>query len=271
MSWSPTPNWIQRWNPQKWSEVVGNAEIVQVWKNFLANGPCNTLITGPSRSGKTRTIMLGIRALICTNRTPSFDPCGQCLSCKALRDGRSPHNGIFKAISGSEYSFHPIDCENVTPEELQALRNDGQLDDDKVIIYLDEVAALRQRRLEGKILKLIDETHATWIASAISLTRTKGARKGEWTERLSKPMKGRFAIKEGTSAPHQDDLYQWIVARSLEWNITILDQAVTIPAMMKRTQCRVGFLIHMFTKAATWTNRTIGPDDVDRFNLDSTD
>lgn len=271
MSWSPTPSWIQRWFPARWSEIAGNAAMIQVWLNFLASGPCNALFTGPNRSGKTRTISLGVRALVCTNRTPTFDPCGQCASCKALHEGRAQHNGVFAAISGSEYSFHPIDCENATPEELDALRYDGELDSDKVIVYLDEVGALRSRRLEGKLLKLIDETPAIWIASAITLKRTKGKRKGEWTERLSKEMRGRFPIKVGTAHPHPDDLYPWIVARSREWNITIREENVTIPAMIKRTQLRVGYLIHIFAWAATKSDRTIGPDDVNGFNLDSTD
>ena len=74
MSWSPSPSWIQRWFPERWSEIAGNSKMIQVWKNFLVNGPCNALFTGPNRSGKTRTISLGIRALVCTNRTPSLDP-----------------------------------------------------------------------------------------------------------------------------------------------------------------------------------------------------
>jgi hypothetical protein len=61
------------------------------------------------------------------------------------------------------------------------------------------------------------------------------------------------------------------VARSREWNITILEENVTIPAMIKRTQLRVGYLIHIFAWAATKSDRTIGLDDVNGFNLDSTD
>lgn len=271
MSWSPSPSWIQRWFPKRWKEIAGNAAMIQAWLNFLANGPCNALFTGPNRSGKTRTISLGIRAMVCTSRTPSFDPCGQCASCKAVPEGRAPHNGIFAALSGSEYSFHPIDCENVTVEELEALQYDGELDSDKVIVYLDEVGALRRRRLEGKLLKLVDETPAIWIASAITLKRTQGKRKGEWTERLSKEMRGRFPIKVGTALPHPDDLYQWILARTQEWNITILEEEVTVPAMIERSTRRVGYLIHMFTEAATRTERTISSEDVARFNLDSAD
>jgi len=250
---------------------VGNAAIIQVWLNFIANGPCNALFTGPSRTGKTRTISLGIRALVCTNRTATHDPCGQCAACKEVGDGRTEVWGMFKNLSGSDYSLIPIDCETVTSEELRELPHEGKLEGDKVIVYLDEIAALRRRRLEGMLLKLIDEAPAIWIASAISLKRTKGSRKGEWRERMSKEMRGRFAVKAGSSHPHANDLHHWIVTRCQEWNITILEPEVTIPEMIRRTCRRVGFLIHMLAQAATRTARSIGPEDVRRFNLDSED
>ncbi len=270
MSWSPSPSWIQKWFPARWSEMIGNAEIKRVWINFLLNGLCNALFTGPNRSGKTRMIRLGIRALVCTNRTATHDPCGKCAACKALGEGRTVHNGIFAAMSGSEYSFHPINCGNVTGEELDALQYDGGLDSDKVIIHLDEAGALRRRRLEDKILTLVDETPAIWIASAITLKPKKelGGKKPP-VERMSKEFRGRFPVKLGTSNPHPSDAHDWIVDRAREWNIAILDPEVTIPAMIKRTRCRVGYLIHMFAFAATRTDRTLSLDDVNGFNLDA--
>ena len=271
MSWFPSPNWIHKWSPERWSEVIGNSAIVQVLVAFIANGPCNALFTGPNRSGKTRTIRLGIRALVCTNRTVTHDPCGECAACEAFGDGRTEHWGVFKNLSGSEYSLIPIDCERVTSEELRELPHEGKLEGDKVIVYLDEIAALRRRRLEGMLLTLIDETPAIWIASAISLKPIRKEGKKERTERMSKEMKGRFAIKAGSSNPHPDDLHRWIVARCQEWNITILEPEVTIPLIIRRTRCRVGYVIHMLAQAATRADRSIGPEDVRRFNLDSED
>ena len=271
MSPQPSSASIQRWYPKQWSEIVGNARMTDTWKGFIKNGPCNAMFTGPSRSGKTRTITLGIRALLCTNRTPDLDPCLRCSTCRALGEGRSEHSGVFAALAGSEYSFHTIDCETITAEELAVLRYDDHLEREKTLVYLDEVGALCSRRLEGKLLKMIDESPAVWIASAVRLGRTKGTRKGEWKEGLSEAMKGRFPIKVGTSHPHLSDLHSWIVARSAEWNITILNAEQTIPEMMKRTRQRVGYLIHMFAEAATRCDRTIDLARVDRFNLDSVD
>jgi hypothetical protein len=272
MSWSPSPSWIQRWFPAKWSEMIGNAAVKRIWMNFLLNGLCNALFTGPTRSGKTRMISLGIRALVCTNRTDTLDPCGKCAACKTLGEGRTVHNGVFAAMCGSEYSYHPIDCENVTAEELDALTYDGGLDSDKAIVYLDEVGALRRRRLEGKVLKLADETPAIWIASAITVRPKKELRrKAPPVVRLSEELRGRFPVKIGTSHPHPDDIHDWIVDRCREWNIIILDEEVTIPAMIKRTRRRVGYLIHLLAFAATKANRTLSLDDVLGFNFDAAD
>jgi hypothetical protein len=156
-------------------------------------------------------------------------------------------------------------------DELEALRIDGDLHEEKTIVYLDEVAALRTRRLEGRLLKLIDESPAIWIASAISLKRKKGSRKGEWKDRLSKEMKGRFAIKVGTSSPDENDLHQWIEDRCVDWNLTILDPEATIPLMISRTEKRVGYVIHMLAYAASRDNRDLSYDNVKQFNLDTTD
>lgn len=267
----PTPQQIRRWFPGCWSEIAGNSEVVETWKNFIANGLCNALFTGPSRSGKTRSISLGIRALLCPNRTALLSPCGKCAACKATDEGRTVHAGVFTAITGSEYAFYPVDCETVTADELDLLHSEVEVENETTIIYLDEVAALRRRRLEGRLLKVIDESEAIWIASAISLKRKKGKRKGEWTEQLSKEMKGRFAIKVGTSLPHPDDLCTWIAERARAWKVQIIDPETTIPLMVKRSRCRVGYVVNMFAEAATRSDRSIGPDDVLGFNLDTED
>ena len=271
MSFSPSPGWIQRWYPRKWSEIVGNTDIVRHWRNFILNGTCNGMFTGPNRSGKTRSVSLGISSLLCTDLTPELDPCGRCQSCRLLGEARTAHFGLFSRLTETEYGFHPINCAKVTAQELDELEVEGELYSEKTIVYLDEIAILRKRRLEDRLLKLIDESEATWIASAISVQRKKGKRKGEWTERLSTEMRGRFPIKAGTSLPHPDDLCQWIKARCSEWNIRIHDPSETLPLMAKRTDQRVGYVIHMLAYAATKSTRDLSPREVKEFNLDTTD
>lgn len=267
----PSPREIQRWYPSKWSDIVGNSEIVRTWKNFIQHGLQNTLFTGPNRTGKTRTISLGIRSLLCTSRTPTLDPCGQCSACKETGEAKSTVAGMFMSLALSDYEFHPIDCEWVTSEDLECLFQDANLHSPSTLLYLDEIAVLKCRRLEGKLLKMIDETQATWVASAISLKKKKGKRKGEWTERLSSEMKGRFGLKVGTSNPHPDDLAEWIQKRSLEWNIHITTPGDTISVLVKRSQQRVGYVLHALAAAAGKEGRALTLDDVIGFNFDTLD
>jgi|GEM_PF-2535978 DNA polymerase III, gamma/tau subunits len=271
MSSYPTPSDIQRWYPEKWSEIAGNRDMVNLWRDFILHGPCNTLFTGPTRSGKTRTISLGLCALACTNRTETLDPCGSCAACRVTDQGRTNHVFLHSQGVNSEYSFHPIDCETVTPDDLENLYLDSKLYSNKTLIHLDEIAALRRRNLEGRLLKMVDESHAVWIASAISLKATTGRRKGQWVERLSKEMRARFPIKVGTSHPHPDDLPLWIEDRCRAWNISIADKEHTIPAMINKTECRVGFITHLFAAAASRSDRTISPELVSNFKFDVVD
>lgn len=179
--------------------------------------------------------------------------------------------GIPMVLALSDYEFHPVDCERITSEEVDQLLLDANLQSEKTLIYMDEIAVLRGRRLEGRLLKAIDETQATWVASAISLKKKKGKRKGEWTERLSPEMKGRFGLKIGTSNPHPDDLAKWIVNRGMEWNIHISTPDATIGLLVERSHQRVGYVLHVLAEAAGKKGRTLTLDDVYDFNFDTLD
>ena len=262
----PTSRDIQRWYPQRWREIPGNSEMIRTWWNFITYGISNALFTGPNRTGKTRTISLGIKALLCTNRTETLDPCRGCPTCRLVQEGRFSHTGLFRALCRSEYEFHPIDCENVTKEHLQSLWEVIDVESDRSVIYLDEVAALGRRGLEPYILKPIDESRAVWIASAITVRIRNRRGKVRCTEGLSIPMLGRFGIKVGTSLPSVVELTSWITDRCHDWKIDIVEPDQTIPLMAKRTGNRVGYVIH-FLAAAAARGRKIDPDMVAGFNL----
>ncbi len=266
----PTPREIQNWWPRKWSEVVGNTSLVALWLNYIQNGLCNFLVTGPNRTGKTRITMLGIRSLLCPNRTKTLDPCGQCATCKLVWSEKRSHAGLYSAMVDSNTSFFAFDCENLQQKDLDDFYENSQYETKGTIVYLDELEALRRRGFEKRLLKIIDECEACWIGSAITLKQKKGAKKGEYVERLSKEMKGRFAIKEGTSVPSREDLTRWISDRCKEWEITIRNPEITIPLMVERSQQRVGYVLHMLALGAA-KGRDLGPDDIEGFNLDTLD
>lgn len=271
MSSGPSPREIEKWFPTRWSEVIGNTLLVLKLMDFIANGTCNMIATGIGRSGKTRTLTLGIRSLLCTERLENHDPCGKCDACRASIDPKDSHWGAFRALSGSEYEYFAINCETITKPELEELILNSRLYTEKTIVYLDEIAALRRRGLEGTLLKTIDESDATWLATAVKLKREREAKKKGWTVHLSQDILNRFAIKVGTSVPHADDLRLWIEERCREWNLEIEDPDEGIPLMMKRTKQIVGHVIKMLALAASNKDRTLTVEDIRTFNLDAVD
>lgn len=270
MNKAPTSRDIQRWYPQKWREIAGNSEMVQAWRDFTVHGGCNMLFTGPSRTGKTRTIALGVKSLLCSERNKDLDPCGHCQSCRAVDEARHSHTGLFSAVAGSSYSYVPIDCETVTHDYLMRLTKTFDLEQGRTIVYLDEVAALGKRGLDSVLLKPIDESPSIWIASAITVTRrtkTEGQRRAEG---LSGPMRGRFAIKVGTALPTSGELALWITERCRDWEIEVQQEAECIPLLVKRSGHRVGHVLHVLADAAA-RGRILSLDRVRGFNFDAVD
>jgi len=265
-----TPREIQRWYPERWSEIAGNAKVIEAWWNFLVYGPCNVLITGPSRTCKTRLITLGIRTLLCNRREADQNPCGQCSPCKLLAGSWDSCTGVFRGLWRSEYSYYPIDCEKVTADELRCLHKEAELHSERSIIYLDEVAALRRRELEPLLLKQVDESRATWIASAIAVRKRLRRGRTRVTEGLSVPMQGRFGMKLGTSVPSETELTQWIRDRCDQWCLDIVEPDRTVPIVMKRTGLRVGYVLHFLADAAA-RGRKLTPDRAEEFNLGPVD
>lgn len=211
--------------------------------------------------------MLGIKSLLCQNRTQELNPCGKCENCKTLSEERHAHTGCFAHLNESRYQFKMIDCERTDREELLRLHTEVNLDDPHTIIYLDEVAALGRRGLEPLLLKPLDESNAVWLASAVSVRwKKKNGEKKPNPNRLSFAMQSRFGLRVGTSLPSEAELQDWIKNRCQEWSIKIIDEGTSIPRIMKRSRRRVGFVIQ-FLAAAAARGRVIDPEWVEQYNL----
>ncbi len=270
MKRQPTPREIQRWYPGRWSEIAGNSRLVQAWHDFLRHGGTNMLFTGPSRTGKTRTIALGIMAAMCPRRSAKMDPCGVCSTCQQLMNARETLNGLFSIMAGSRCSYFAVDCETVTVEELKQLTRDASMESATTLVYLDEVAALGRRGIDTVMLKAIDETPSIWIASAIAVR--KGNAKGSVKKipGLSDPMLARFAVKEGTALPLEPELTAWIKERCKTWEIAIEKEEQTIPLLIKRSRHRVGMVILVLAVAAS-RGRRLTYELVDGFDFQAAD
>lgn len=270
MSTPLSPREIQRWYPSRWDQVAGNSAIVTTWLDMIQNGPCNALFTGPHRTGKTRTISLGLQSLFCPHRTRTLDGCGTCASCTLMKEARSPHTGLYSTIAGSGFSFVPVDCQTVTPEDFRAILKNADLEDLRTVIYLDEVAALGRRGIETSLLKPIDESPCIWIASAITVNKPPRKGQAARVDGLSAAMQARFAIKVGTALPTVRELTQWVKDRCREWEIGIEQPELVLPALIKGSGHRVGYVILALADAAA-RGRRLTPEQISRFNFGSPD
>ncbi|NJD05222.1 MAG: DNA polymerase III subunit gamma/tau [Methylococcaceae bacterium] len=79
----------RKWRPRNFSEVVGQEHVVKALTHALEFDRMHHayLFTGTRGVGKTTIARILAKALNCENRQ-GFDPCGQCLTCREVDEGR---------------------------------------------------------------------------------------------------------------------------------------------------------------------------------------
>lgn len=269
MNFQPTPREIETWYPTKWSQIVGNVELKEHFKNMTLNGAFNCLITGPNGSGKTRACTLWLRSMLCANRTVDFDPCGKCNVCKYADGHLDSVDGLFVGLTGAACCVHMIDCQTITASELKDLCRDGSMEDPRTIVFLDELAALARRELYNEIKTTCENSKASWVGASVTLKPKKTRGQRQPMVQFPPEMNRRFSNRIGTEIPQSDDLVSWIKDRCKEWNIHCDDELV-VADMVGRTN-RVRHILEMLVVGASKPNRTLTRKDVKKFNLVSPD
>jgi hypothetical protein len=162
------------------------------------------------------------------------------------------------------------DCQTVTVEALRKVLRNADLENLPAVICLDEVAALERRGIETSLLTPIDESPCIWVASAV--TENKPIKRGQAArvDGLSTQMQARFAVKVGIALPTVRKLTQWVKDRCKEWEITKEQPELVLPALVKGSGHRVGYVVLALADAAA-RGRRLTPDQISRFNFGSPD
>ncbi len=220
---------IQQWLPLTWSQVIGNYRMVQVAKSIIRTrfkyggerlpdqALLGLLLHGDSRSGKTATVKLLIRSLMCDELDKTtLDPCGECVGCKkTLLAAQDVGLYGFENKIKHRFEYIPIDCSRIkTQAELeQALYLDIADREVPRIYFLDEVHLLSVRSLGDILLKAIEEKKAIWIFVTAR------------PQNLDVMLCNRLISIE-TEAPTAEELANWLVDRSNEFGVVLKSEDV---------------------------------------------
>jgi DNA polymerase-3 subunit gamma/tau len=93
----------RKYRPQTFDEVVGQEHITQTLKNAIAQNRLAHayLFVGPRGTGKTSTARILAKALNC-EKGPTISPCGTCMQCREIAEGRSLNVLEFDAASNTQ-------------------------------------------------------------------------------------------------------------------------------------------------------------------------
>jgi DNA polymerase-3 subunit gamma/tau len=213
---------ILGWAPKKWGgDCVGNKKLISALRALVrqirvgkVQKAVRLLVTGESRAGKTATIKLFVRALLCERIDPeSLDPCGLCRTCKEKAEQLGFH-GLEVDVAGGRIHYLPIDCTKLEGTEHLIEVLTGLRDYYGVrVVFLDEIHRLQHRAMDEQLLKPIEEKAFVWIAASADVSK------------LETMFMNRF-VKLGIEPPSVEELALWLADRCIEFGVPYEDKAV---------------------------------------------
>lgn len=275
MSSLPTIYDIERWYPERWSEIAGNHVMKAILQAFVKNQrPFNMFFTGESRSGKNRTVALGILAFFCLHRSQDLDPCHECNNCKALSNGQHSHWGLLNDLEGRDFNYLYWAANSITKDDLIVLEKSANNEARPILLHIDEADVL-PRQMQTVLLTLLDVRKTVYaICTAVSVraqpatvSRKKTKKRLTPKDPLATPFRLRFTIHHHTERPDRVEFIDWLHKRCEAWQI-IPDSEDAVAYLADRTACRPGLALKVLGTSTLFGRKLTRPI-VDYFNFDA--
>lgn len=139
----------RKYRPARFEDVVGQEHVSKTLKNALQSGQVAHafLFCGPRGVGKTTCARILAKVLNCENRTPDFEACNECPSCKAFNE-----NASFNITELDAASNNSVDSMRTLIDQVRFQPQQGRY---KVFI-IDEVHMLSAQAFNA-FLKTLEE------------------------------------------------------------------------------------------------------------------
>jgi hypothetical protein len=269
---------IERWYPQRWSEIAGNYAMKRILQAFSRDHQLfNMLFTGESRSGKNRTVALAIKSFFCLDRPENLDPCNHCRSCNSLHNAQQSHWGLYGDPEGRDFNYLYLPATQITQPDLAEIEKASYNEARPLLIHIDEAADL-SKSVQANLLTMMDVRKSVFcIGTSIRVKaaarpvasgrRNRVRDKQQRKDPLLVPFRLRFSVHNHTERPTPPDFVQWVKDRCVEWKIDP-DSDATVLALGKRCSFRPG-IAQKLLGASTLFGRKLKPPMIDDFDFDA--
>ena len=152
-----------------WNDMVGNYALKSYLQTMVKSvaGPArgqgiNTIIVGPSRTGKTSSAEFAITAMICRDLDKNtWTPCWKCIPC-LQNVGRSLHIELDVIRYGGDdkdLQYVPVNGNNSNASDLDCALELSAGQNGRWLYYIDEIQGLVRRNLDEALYKAVEQRH----------------------------------------------------------------------------------------------------------------